>query len=142
MVRYYHITAASITVPSYAQDPDDALSVYAVSVVRTPRQSNGPLIGSGIYLGKGVIMTAAHVVGPNPRVIIAGQELSADVIKQGSFETIDLALLSVDQTYLPVSLLLRRNPLCDESPKAGDIVTVVVPGEMARSRNNIVGRVQ
>jgi S1-C subfamily serine protease len=128
------ITAASIPVPSNAQNLDDALRVYAVNVIRTSPQSNGPLMSSGIYLGRGAIITAAHVVGQTPRVLIAGQELPAEVIKQGSFETTDLALLSVDRTHLPVSLLLRRNPLCKESPKAGDIVIVVVPGGTARSR--------
>ena len=121
--------------PSNAQNPDDdALRVYAVNIIRTPQQSNGRLINSGIYLGRGALITAAHVVGPNLRVLIAGEELPAEVIKQGSFETTDLALLSVDRTHLPVSLLLRRNPLCKEPPKAGDIVIVVVPGGTARSR--------
>ena len=136
LARWFGIiitTAASISVPSNAQNLDDALRVYAVKVIRTPPQSNRSLISSGVYLGRGAIITAAHVVGPNLRVVIAGQELPADVIKLGSSET-DLALLSVDQTHLPVSLLLRRNPLCKEPPEAGDTVIVVVPGGTARSR--------
>ena len=136
MARWFGIviiTVAFISVPSKAQNPDDALRVYAVKVILTPPQSNSPLISSGVYLGRGAILTAAHVVGPNLRVVIAGQELPADVIKLGSSET-DLALLSVDQTHLPVSLLLRRNPLCKEPPEAGDTVIVVVPGGTARSR--------
>ena len=137
MARWFGIiitTAASISVPSNAQNLDDTLRVYAVKVIRTPPQSNGPLISSGVYLGRGAILTAAHVVGPNLRVVIAGQELPADVIKLGSSETTDLALLSVDQTHLPVSLLLRRNPLCKEPPKIRDTVIVVVPGGTARAR--------
>jgi len=137
LARWFGIiitTVASISVPSNAQNLDDALRVYAVKVIRTLPQSNGPLISSGVYLGRGAIITAAHVVGSNLRVLIAGQELPAEVIKQGSFETTDLALLSVDRTHLPVSLLLRRNPLCKEPPKADDIVIVVVPGGTARSR--------
>ena len=67
-------------------------------------------------------------------MLIAGRDLPADVIKQGSFDTTDLALLSVDETHLPVSLLLRRNPLCKEPPKAGENVVVVVPGGTVRSR--------
>ena len=137
LARWFGIiitTAASISVPSNAQNLDDALRVYAVKVIRTPPQSNRSLISSGVYLGRGAIITAAHVVGPNLRVVIAGQELPADVIKLGSSETTDLALLSVDQTHLPVSLLLRRNPLCKEPPKIRDTVIVVVPGGTARSR--------
>lgn len=128
------IIAAAYSVPSYAQNPDDALKVYAVNVVRTPPQSKEPLISTGIYLGQGTIITVAHVLGPNLRVRIAGRDLPVDIIKQGSFETTDLALLSVNEMHLPVSLLLRRNPLCKEPPKAGDNVVVAVPGGTARSR--------
>src|ERR1022692_3532145 len=70
----------------------------------------------------------------HPRVLIADQELPAKVIKEGSFETIDLALLSVDEARLPVSLRLRRNPLCKEPPRAGENVIVVLSYGTARSR--------
>jgi hypothetical protein len=128
------IAAAYVSVPAYAQNPDDALRVYAVKVVRTPPRSKEPLISSGIYLGRGAVITAAHVVGPNLRVLLAGQDFPANVIKQGSSETTDLALLSVDQTHLPARLLLRRNPLCEAPPKAGEPVVVIIPGGTARSR--------
>jgi hypothetical protein len=126
--------AAFIHTPAYAQEPDDALRIYAVNVSRTSPQAAAPLISSGIYLGSGTIITAAHVVGPSLRVLIAGQELPADVIKQGSSETIDLALLSIDQTNLPVGLRLRRNPICEEPPKTAEIVIVVVSSKTERSR--------
>ena len=58
----------------------------------------------------------------------------AKVIKQGSVETTDLALLSIDETRLPISLQLRRNPLCKEPPKAGENVIVVVTHGIARSQ--------
>ncbi len=93
-----------------------------------------PFTGYGIYLGQGAVITAAHVLGrwpyfiSNPRVLIAGQELPAKVIRTGSPGTTDLAILSVDETRLPVSLRLRRNPLCKEPPQAGENVIVVVPG--------------
>ena len=80
------------------------------------------------------MITAAHVVGhwpflTHPRVLIAGQDLPAKVIKQGSFETTDLALLSVDEAKLPISLRLRRNPLCSGSPKVGTEVIDVFQKE-------------
>lgn len=99
-----------------------------------------PFVGYGIYLGKGVVITAAHVLGnwpssiTNPRVLIAGQELPAKVIKDGSFEATDVALLSVDEARLPISLQLRRNPLCGKPPTAGENVIVVLSYGTARSR--------
>ena len=139
------IAAANISAPAHAQSPDgslspdDSLRIYAVNVVHS-RPFKEPFVGYGIYLGQGAVITAAHVVGrwpsfiSNPRVLIAGQELPAKIIKEGSFETIDLALLSVDEERLPVSLRLRRNPLCKEPPKAGENVIVVLSYGTVRSR--------
>ena len=139
------ITIAAATAPLHAQSPDgslspdDSLRIYAVNVVHS-RPLEEPFIGYGIYLGQGAVITAAHVLGhwpsfiSNPRVLIAGQELPAKVIKEGSFETIDLALLSVEEARLPVSLRLRRNPLCKEPPNAGENVIVVLSYGTVRSR--------
>jgi len=139
------IIAANIITPVHAQSPDsslspdDSLRVYAVYVVHT-RPFKEPFTGYGIYLGQGAVITAAHVLGrwpffiSNPRVLIAGQELPAKVIRAGSSGTTDLAILSVDETRLPVSLRLRRNLLCKEPPQAGENVMVVVPGRTARSQ--------
>jgi hypothetical protein len=132
------VTAANIPAPVDANDPDDALRVYAVNVAHTA-PFNEPFIGYGIYLGHGAIITAAHVVGhwpffTNTRVLIAGQDLPAKVIKLGTVAVIDLALLSVDETRLPVSLRLRRNPLCKGQVRVGTNVAVVIPQGIARSR--------
>src|SRR5262245_137338 len=111
------VAATIISMPVEAQSPDDSLRIYAVNVVKTtPFQE--PFTGYGIYLGKGAVITAAHVIGrwgflKNPHVLIGGQSLSAKIIKEGS-EQIDLTLLSVDEVQLPVSLRLRRNPLCKQ----------------------------
>ena len=71
-----------------------------------PPQSWGP--GRGVYSGKGLVLTAAHVVGSaahtKPRVHIAGMELPATAIREGNFERVDLTLLSVDEQKLPVYL--------------------------------------
>ena len=107
------------------------MKIYAVNVFHsTPFEKT--VIGGGVYLRNGLIITASHVVGnwptfQNPRVLIAGQDLAAHVIKEGSVETVDLALLSVDKSRLPVSLRLRRNPICKRPPKAGTSVLVVDP---------------
>ena len=69
---------------------DDSLLPYFVVV-------NG---GAGIYLGNGLILSVAHVVGggivDKPKVIIANQQLLATVVKESPFEQLDLALLEID----------------------------------------------
>jgi hypothetical protein len=125
-------------VAALAQTTDSSLEIYAVNVVKTPPFEK-QFTGYGIYLGKGLVITAAHVVGhwpvfTHPRVLIAGQDLPATIIKKGSFEQIDLALLSVDESGLPVSLRLRRNPICKVPPKIGMAVIDVVPQATTSSR--------
>src|SRR5258708_33382527 len=94
---------------AYADPSDDSLRRYAVNILQDPPQS---WTGYGIYLGKGLVITAAHVVGrasrTKPSVRIAGMDLPANAIKEGSFERVDLTLLSVDEQKLPVSLRMRR----------------------------------
>jgi len=117
--------------------PDDSLKIYAVSTAKTRLFKRWT--GHGIYLGRGAVITASHVVGRwpfhvNQRVLIDGEELPARVIKQGAPEETDLAVLSVDETRLPVSLRLRLNPVCKGMPLVGTEVVVVNPEGTARSR--------
>jgi hypothetical protein len=121
--------------PLSAANPDDSLLIYAVNIHRTPTQSWS---GSGIYLGNGLFITAAHVVGhgwlTRPKVVIGEQEYATRVVKEGSLEGTDLTLLSVEEAQLPLRLRLRRNPICVEAPSPGEEVITVVPGSTARSR--------
>jgi hypothetical protein len=121
--------------PSWAQNADDSLLAFAVNVHRTPMQTWGP--GYGIYLGKGLFITAAHVVGrawmTRPKVSIAGQDYPTRVVKEGSFEGTDLTLLSIEEDLLPMRLRLRRIALCKEPPWPGEQVVTVVPEGVARS---------
>ena len=93
------------------------LKAFAVHINRTPQQ---PWPGYGVYLGNGLILTAAHVAGnvaqTKPHVVIAGQDLPAALVKQGSLDSVDLTLLSIDGTKLPVGLQMRRMPLCEHPP--------------------------
>lgn len=121
-----------------AQTPNDSLKIYAVDVVKTPPFKK-QFTGYGVYLGQGFVVTAAHVVGhwplfTDPHVLVAGQDLPVKIIKKGSFEQIDLTLLSINQTTLPVSLRLRRNPLCTRPPKIGMGVLDVTPQKITRLR--------
>ena len=59
------IALAQLSAPVHAQAPDDSLKIYAVTVVRTP-PLRGQVTGDGIYLGNGLVITAAHVVGRWP----------------------------------------------------------------------------
>jgi hypothetical protein len=119
-----------------AQTSDDSLRVYAVNILQAPAQS---VTGYGIYPGKGLVISAAHVVPPVasrtlPSVRIAGLDLRAKVIKDGSFERMDLTLLAVDEHKLPDSVRTLRTPLCEKPSWIGEQVIVVVPEGTARSR--------
>src|ERR1700747_2817337 len=78
-----------------AQSGPADLKAFAVHVNRTPQQ---PWPGYGVYLGNGLILTAAHVAGnvaqTKPHVVIAGQDLPAALVKQGNLDRVDLTLLS------------------------------------------------
>ena len=96
---------------------------------------NGKASGSGVYLKSGLVITAAHLtaVDANMSVSIAGVALPAKVLKQGSFEDVDLSLLLVDEEKLPASIGLIRMQLCEAAPWPGDPVIVVDAVSAARS---------
>jgi len=135
-IWFFFATAVSVPQGFAQEEPsDDSLRIYAVNIIQDPPQS---WTGYGIYLGRGLVLTAAHVVGSaartKPSVRIAGMVLPATAIKEGSFEMVDLTLLQVDERQLPVSLRLRRMPLCQWPPWVGQPVIVAVPEGTARSR--------
>lgn len=115
--------------------PHESLLVYGVRINRTPTQS---WPGNGIYLGHGLVLTAAHVVGhafwTRPKVIIAGRELATTTVREGSLEGTDLTLLRVDQQMLPVWLALRLNPICKDDAAPGVEVATVARDQLALSK--------
>jgi S1-C subfamily serine protease len=121
------ILMSALAVPVRAETADDVLLAYAVAI-------NG---SAGIYIGKGLVLTAAHVVGGGiankPKITIAGQELPATVVKEGAFERIDLALLEISEDRLPTSLRSRRVSLCQARPWPGEEVITVAPEGAVRS---------
>ena len=132
------VTAVCLTLTTFAisgaqaEPTDNSLQVYVVQVLHDLTQAGG--LG-GVYLGNGLVITAAHVGGPDTQgVRIDGQNVSAKIIKRGTFETIDLALLSMDEEKLPISLRLRRMPLCQRPPQVGAPVIVAAPQGITRSR--------
>ena len=130
------LTIAYPFTPAFGQAPDahwtsdESLKIHAVGI-KNLRPFREPFTGFGVYLGHGLVLTAAHVVSRwsfliSPRVLIAGQELPAKIIKKGSFEDTDLALLSIDEERLPLRLRLRRSlSLCQTFPKIGADVMVL-----------------
>jgi hypothetical protein len=125
--------APSAAAPGAPQD--DALRPYAVHIDRTPKQ---PWPGYGVYLGNGLFLTAAHVVGSfehdKPQVEISGRLYPTGLVRQGSLDGVDLTLLSVDSSELPVRMQMRRMPLCAAAPSPGEVIVVATPEGVARSR--------
>jgi hypothetical protein len=81
-----------------------------------------------------LIITAALTdADANMGVHIAGVALPASVVKQGSFEDVDLSLLSVDQEKLPARIRQFQMQLCEAPPWPGDPVIVVDFGKATRS---------
>lgn len=131
------IAAAIFAVSAKAQSLDNALQIYAVFVLKT-EPFGKDFTGYGVYLGKGYVITAAHVVGhyryfTDPRVRIGTKTFPATVVKEGSFSTVDLALLSIDTADVPIALQLRRNPLCREPPHVGMQAIDVLPDKILQA---------
>ncbi len=107
----------------------EKLKPFAVNIIRAQPQS---WPGYGVYLGEGLVLTAAHVPGHardgDPSVLIAGKTLPAKFVREGVFETLDLTLLRIDARSLPPSLGLRRMPVCVSPPRVGQAVLSVTPG--------------
>ena len=118
-----------------AQSTDESLRVYATNILRDRTQE---VAGYGVYLGNGLVLTAAHVVGSasktKPSVHLANINLPARAVQEGSYDWgEDLTLLSIDDEKLPVWLRMRRVQLCEKLPWAGEPVIVVTPEGTTRS---------
>jgi hypothetical protein len=119
-------------------DQTSDLRVYGVNVIKKAPLKD-EFTGYGIYLGQGKVITAAHIIGhwpalANLRVRVGNLELPAEAVKIDREEALDLALLSVDETQLPMGLRLRRNPLCKASPPFGTRAAVVYPDRIVETR--------
>ena len=112
----------------YGEANDAALRSYAVKIMNL----------NGIYLGNGLVLTAAHVASsasnPNPSVRFGnGLELPATFIKEGKVEEVDLAVLLVDMQKLPADIRNRHLTLCKDPPWPADAVVVVTRVGTSRS---------
>jgi hypothetical protein len=114
----------------YGESGDDSLRSYAVTIVHR---------GEGVYLGNGLILTAAHVAGAasgaKPNVRFGDDlELPATFIKEGNFEQVDLTVLSVDVHELPADIRNRHLALCKDRPWPEDEVVLVTHAGASRSK--------
>src|SRR5579871_1631589 len=127
------VGSAQSSATSVDQNAD--LTTFAVHINLTPQQ---PWPGYGIYLGNGLVITAAHVpenvAKTKPHVVIGGEDLPAALVRQGSLDEVYLTILSVDASRLPVRLQMRRMPLCEKPPYPGEAVVTAVPEGVAHSR--------
>ena len=98
------IAALAVAGSARTQDARNPLRLYAVGIG----------IGHGVYLGKGMVISAAHVAGEGSRVQIAGADLPTKVVKQDN--DVDLILLSIDE-HLPARLGLRHMNKKFKSPQ-------------------------
>jgi len=118
-----------------AQTADETLKAFAVHVARTPLPDWGA--GAGIYLGDGLVLTAAHVVGQSwltrPRVITGAATYTARAVKEGQFERTDLTLLTVEGP-IPQRLALRHLSLCGADSRPGEEVVSVTPETTVRTK--------
>jgi len=115
-----------------AEPTDDSLEVYVVRMLWGAEQNLG---GAGVYLGNGLVITAAHVAGADTSgVRIDGLNVAAKLVKTGAFPRLDLSLVAMDADKLPISLRLRRMPLCQQPPRVAAAVIVAAPQGITRSR--------
>ena len=133
------ITLDNISDPRRLEEPESSVRILSVNVVHAALPFRPWFIGYGVFLGDGLIVTAAHVIGrafflTPPRVLVAGQELPAKVVVARTAGGVDLAILAVPQEKLPISLRLRRAALCRGRAPAGARVLVAYPEKVAASQ--------
>ena len=138
---------AMVATPTKRSIPRTALLSLVLTLVQgaggvlAQDNGSGPLVaaallvpgGPAVYLGSGLLLTAAHLVNPGVdiSVAIARTKLPAKVLKQGVYEDIDLSLLYVDPSKLPSTLPTVQ--LCRAPPWPGDPVIVIDAGQATRS---------
>jgi hypothetical protein len=126
---------------------DADLDLHVVRILRTlPADISkvGHTGNAGVLLGKGLVLTAAHVIGGAPIgakfYVLAGDRLiEAHVVRAGDYGTTDVSVLALDAELLP-DAMREAQPLlfCEEAPREGQAVRVAEYENMTSSV--IVGR--
>jgi S1-C subfamily serine protease len=125
------VAALQVGLPARGEEssPDSKPWVATAQLVRNGAAPGG----AAVYLGSGLVLTAAHLVDPGAdmSVVVAGTRLPARVLKQGVYEDVDLSLLMIEQSKLPRPL--PAVPLCSAPPWPGDPVIVIDAANATRS---------
>lgn len=93
--------------------------------------------GSGVLLGDGLVLTAAHVVKYNPQdpkvtVVMAGWRVSGTLAAIGGPDSVDLALVKTPRGAVPMALRdLEPVAICSRNPAINTPVIVAAVGEIS-----------
>jgi hypothetical protein len=126
--------------PAFGEPPDAALVAALGVQIEKPAGDNVHFSqGSGVYLGDGLVLTAAHVVAvdrtnPVSSVILDGWKTEARlvVIAQGG---LDLALLKIDPAELSRQRReMKRVETCATNTTANQPVVVAALGTVSLSK--------
>ena len=93
--------------------------------------------GSGVLIGGGLVVTAAHVVKYNPTdagviVLVEGQRVRGRVVFSDAIP--DVALIKVERSAIPPLSRSRAATFCDHDPGPGEPVVVDAIGQVTRSK--------
>ncbi len=94
--------------------------------------------GSGVLIGDGMVLTAAHVIAVNPQdpkvtVFLDNQRVDGLVAFSGQADHVDLALIKVDPMALPPARRgLGAVSPCSRNPGPAQQVTVASMGKIAQ----------
>ncbi|PKU22242.1 S1 family peptidase [Telmatospirillum siberiense] len=96
--------------------------------------------GSGVLIGEGLVLTAAHVITVNPQdprvtVFIDNQRVPGTVAYTGTAEHLDLALIKVDPAALPASRRgLEAVTACPRDPGPAQDFTIAWMGKTTEEK--------
>jgi hypothetical protein len=96
--------------------------------------------GSGVMIGGGLVLSAAHVFKFNPEdpkvtVLMAGWRVQGTVVSQGDPGAADLALVKVEHTAIPAELRdLPPVPVCTQDAVVDQPLAVAAAGQTAPAK--------
>ena len=139
MKRIVALLAALAVAPAVAEPPEAALVAALGVQIEKPAGDHVHFSqGSGVYLGDGLVLTAAHVIKVDPgnpvsSVILDGWKTDARLVATGN--ELDLALLKID----PAELSRQRREMspvatCAANTAANQPVVVAALGTVTLSK--------